>query len=646
MFSRILRWINERFPLSSLIRLALEEDMSGGASYAYVFGSAALIVFMLQVATGIWQLFYYVPTLSAGYNSLNYLRTEVPFGWLIHSIHYWGANAMVVIVMLHASQVFIWGAYKRPHELQWVTGVLLFLLTMAMSLTGGALPWDKRSYWLVEVASSSAGTIPIIGDLIKRIMLEGGAIGQLTLSRFFILHVAILPGIMLTLNAVHIIALRKAGNAGPWDEKARARKGPFWPDQVFKDGLVASLVLLLMVGLSVYAPPPFPGMADPLDASYIPKPEWNFLFFYELLKFFPGHFEIIVTVGVPSIGALFLLLIPFIDRRSERHPSRRPLAMIGWFIVVAGFIGLTLAGAFGKSEGVQPPATTAAPPQAIRTAAPSAGAKAGADLFQAKGCLACHRIGGAGGSIGSDLSGEGLKGRSRQWLSDQLRNPKSHNSNSVMPSFANLDDRDINRLIDFLLSQKESPSAGAVSPTAPPAALHAPTAAAAPGPSGGLGRATAILGSAEHGSVLFQGACSSCHDPRGASHVPNPGSTDGTIPSLNPIDRDLFNQDPELFAEKIDVYIQHGSRPEGPRPQFSMLPFGDTNALTQEQIADIEAYILSLNGVDRAMIRHPGIAPEIFFLFVLFAFLFELINLLGWWWFWGLSRQHRKEEDQ
>ncbi|MGZ6223505.1 MAG: cytochrome b, partial [Syntrophales bacterium] len=216
MFSRILHWIDERWPLSSFIRLALEEEMSGGAGYAYVFGSAALIIFLLQVVTGIWQLFYYVPTLSQGYNSLGYLRTEVPFGWLIHGIHYWGANAMVVLVILHMSQVFIWGAYKRPHELQWVTGVFLFLVTMAMTLTGGALPWDKRSYWLVEVSASSAGTIPVIGDMIKRLMLGGGVIGQLTLSRFFILHAAILSGALLVIVAIHLVALRKVGNAGPW----------------------------------------------------------------------------------------------------------------------------------------------------------------------------------------------------------------------------------------------------------------------------------------------------------------------------------------------------------------------------------------------------------------------------------------------
>ncbi len=382
MFSRFFRWIDERWPLSPFIRLALEEEMAGGSSYAYVFGSAALIIFLLQALTGIWQLFYYVPTLGQGYNSLNYLRTEVPFGWLIHGLHSWGANAMVVCVMLHLSQVFIWGAYKRPHELQWVTGVFLFLLTMVMSLTGGALPWDKRSYWLVEVASSAAGTVPVIGEMIKRIMLGGGIIGQLTLSRFFVLHAAILSGALLSLVAIHLVALRKVGNAGPWDEKKRARKGPFWPDQVFKDGLVAGLIILLLVALSVFAPPPFAGMADPLDASYIPKPEWNFLFFYQALKFFPGRLEVIATVGIPLVGTLVLLLLPFVDRDPERRPLRRPIAMAGWVLTVVMFIALTLAGAYSKPEGLETGQTTPSPPPtAAAPAAPTAGEKAGSDLF-------------------------------------------------------------------------------------------------------------------------------------------------------------------------------------------------------------------------------------------------------------------------
>jgi ubiquinol-cytochrome c reductase cytochrome b subunit len=641
MFSRLLSWIDERWPLSPFIHLALDEEMAGGSSYAYVFGSSALIIFLLQIVTGIWQIFYYVPTLEQGYNSLNYLRTEVPFGWLIHGLHYWGANAMVVLVMIHLSQVFIWGAYKRPHELQWITGVLLFFLTMAMSLTGGALPWDKRSYWLVEVASSTAGTVPVVGDLTKRLMLGGGVIGQLTLSRFFILHAAIASGILLTIAAIHLVALRKAGNAGPWDEMKRRLKGPFWPDQVFKDGLVASLVIVALVGLTVAIPPPFAGMADPLDATYIPKPEWNFLFFYQALKYFPGPWEVLATVGIPLGGFLVLVLVPFVGRSPERNPAKRLLAMEAWAIVVVVFVSLTVAGAISKPEGLQTPAPavqptqTAPPAPAAAPAAPmTAGAKAGRELFQTQGCTACHRVGASGGSIGPDLSDEGRKGKSAEWLTEQLRDSKSHNPASIMPPFASLGNEKIANLVEYLQSLKSGSVGASKGPTGAAMAAaqgHASVLAAKPGPHGENGFALSIIGSADHGELLFEQTCAACHGMQGTDKVPNPGSDDGHVPSLNPVDRDIFNKDPKTFAATIDRYIQHGSRPEGPSPSLVMLPFGDTRALTQQQIADIEACVMKLNGVDRAMIYYPGISPGIFFLITVVVFVVAGLGLAGLW---------------
>jgi ubiquinol-cytochrome c reductase cytochrome b subunit len=641
MFPRLLKWIDERWPLTPFIRLALDEEMAGGSSYAYVFGSSALIVFLLQVVTGIWQLFYYVPTLEQGYNSLNYLRTEVPFGWLVHGLHYWGANAMVVLVMLHLTQVFIWGAYKRPHELQWITGVFLFFLTMAMSLTGGALPWDKRSYWLVEVASSTAGTVPVVGELSKRLMLGGGVIGQLTLSRFFILHAAIASGILLTIAAIHLVALRKAGNAGPWDEMKRRVTGPFWPDQVFKDGLVASLIVLALVALSVAIPPPFAGMADPLDATYIPKPEWNFLFFYQALKYFPGHWEVLATVGIPLGGLAALLLVPFVDRDPERSPAKRPFAMEAWAIAVVVFVSLTVAGAISKPEGFETPAPAAQPTRAAQpapAAAPAApltaGAQAGKDLFQAQGCTACHRVGATGGNIGPDLSDEGLKGKSAEWLTEQLRDSKSHNPASIMPPFASLGNDKIANLVEYLQSLKAESAASSKGPSGAAMAAaqgQAPALTAEPGPHGKNGFAVTIIGSAEHGELLFGETCTACHGPRGTGKVPNPGSADGSVPSLNPVDKDIFNKAPKTFAETIDRYIQHGSRPEGPSPSLVMLPFGDTRALTQQQIADVEAYVMKLNGVDRAMIYHPGIPPGIFLLITVVTFVVAGLGLAGLW---------------
>jgi len=450
---------------------------------------------------------------------------------------------------------------------------------------------------------------------------------------------------LFTVAAIHLVALRKVGNAGPWDEKKRERKGPFWPDQVFKDGLVASLVILLLVGLSIYAPPPFSGMADPLDATYIPKPEWNFLFFYEALKFFPGALEVIATVGIPVIGTIVLLLIPFVDRDRERRPVKRPISVAGWFIVVVAFIALTLAGAYGKSESVVAAGTSTTPPPAAAAAGSTAAEPAGAGLFKSKGCVNCHRIGGTGGSIGPDLSGEGLKGHSREWLTDQLMNPKSHDPSTVMPSFATLKKSELDGLVDYLESLKAKLSSGAATSSAAPPTMQSQAAVSSPGPHGETGEAANIIGSAEHGGLLFGTNCASCHGPEGTDKVSNPGSTDGTVPPLNPIDRDLYNADPKTFAKNIDLYIQHGSRPEGPKPQLSMLPFGDTNALTQEQIADIEAYIESMNDVDRGAINHPGLSPDTFFIFTLFTFLLVLLNLSGWW-LWGVGKERKKEVDR
>ncbi len=641
MFARIFKWVDQRWPLSAMVRLALVEEMPGGASYAYVFGSSTLIVFLLQVVTGIWQIFYYVPTLDHAYPSLTYLWTEVPLGWFIHQMHYWGAQAMIVLVICHVSQVFLWGAYKRPHELKWLTGVLLFLFTMTMSLTGGVLPWDKRAYWVIEVASSAAGTVPVVGDVAKRLMLGGATIGQLALSRFFVTHAVVLPVLILIVAGVHLIALRAVGSAGPFDAAKRRSTGPFWPDQVYEDGLAGALIFFVLVTLCVYAPEPFFGMADPLDSTYIPKPEWNFLFFYQALKFFPGPLEPLATIGIPLIGTLGLIFLPFYDRNPERSPAQRPLAMVFYFVILMAFILLTIAGAASKT-GVSAAATTSGTPApASSSASLPPGEESGKALFQSQGCVACHKINDVGGTVGPDLSGEGLRGRDRPYLTTQIRNPRANDPTTVMPPFPVLTDKQVSDLADYLLSLKGSAGETASvqpSPSAPLSADKAAAASAGPDQAAAsasaretTGTAAAIIGSASHGEILFSQVCAACHGPEGTDDVPNPGSADGKVPPLNPIDRELFAADPKVFAQKIDLFIQHGSTPEGPHPALHMLAFGDTNALTQPQIADLEAYVMSLNGVDRGQLSNPGVDPMAFFWAVAALFGITGLALGGLW---------------
>jgi ubiquinol-cytochrome c reductase cytochrome b subunit len=742
MISRIWSWINKRWPLSTVIDWSLEEEIEGGSSLMYTFGSALLAVFILQVATGIIQLFFYVPYVENAYNSVSFLRTQVPFGWLVNQVHRNGADVMVVLVALHLTRVYIFGAYKQPRELTWLIGVGLLITVMALTFTGGPLPWDQKGYWEAEVGSNIPGSIPVIGSEISRLMRGGGSMGQLTLSRLFGVHVGILPLLLASLIILHLIAFRRFGAVGTWDASRRKTSEPFWPYQVFKDTVIAIFVILVIVTLSVFAQKPFYGPADPLDSSFTPKPEWNFLFLYQALKYFHGALEPVGVVGVPAFFVTFLVLLPFIDRRSERNPAKRPVAMACGFIFAAIITALTLIGYYSKPGAAPPappprkqitvivsetvkkgekiyqsagcgschrvngeggtigpdlsnqgqrgrsrewltvqirdpkvhvpdstmPAITSLSDQqmneladyllSLKTGPSVAGAESaqvdkGKALFHSEGCFGCHTINGAGGSIGPNLSDEGTKGRSRQWIETQIRNPKSHFPNSVMPSFSALSDQQVNYLVDFMLSlgtggdqssaqgnsaakdpplsfgsssSKKTPSTSAGSSSS---GLQQYPEAAGIAPKGRPGQAAYMIGNAKHGGDIFKQKCASCHGPRGTDKVPNPGSDDGFVPALNPIDQDLINKDPQTFAINIGTFIQHGSVPSGPNPQFHMLAFGDDHTLTQQQIANLEAYIMHLNGVNRAQLINPGMKPVRFFIIVVPAVIVLLLLLGG-----------------
>jgi len=647
IISKILNWINDRWPLNAVIRWGLEEEMPGGTSYAYVFGSCVLLIFLLQVITGLWQLLYFAPTIDRGYGSLNYLRVEVPFGWLIHGLHYWGASAMIILIGLHISQVFIWGAYKNPRQLTWLIGVGNLLLTLALGFSGPVLPWDERGYWEAEVATSSAGTIPIFGTLARNLLQGGSILGQLTLSRFFFLHVTILPGILIIFVILHLVAFRKSGISGPWDETKRKRMGLFWPDQVFKDAAVVTLIFVILVGLAAYWRAPFAGPLDVLQTFYVPKPEWYFLFFYQTLKVFHGVLEPIGTIGIPLMVTLLFLFLPFYDPGPERNPGRRPIAMICFFVFIAWVLTMAVIGYYSK-PAASTGGTPAVTPAVTQTVSSSPGdpssqnltaTKRGSQLLNSLGCMACHRVNGKGGAIGPEFTGAILKGKSREWLVTQIRNPKAHFPNSIMPAFSSLPDQQVNDVVDFLLNiaQSEKPSLAPVrkpSPLTPKSARAqpkaAPSAAVVTGPQGPPGSASFVIGNVELGEYLFKQNCEQCHGAEGKDKVPNPGSTDGTVPPLNPIDPTLSNKNAQTFVNNIDPYIQHGSIPEGQNPVLRMQPFGDNKSLTQQMISNVEAYVLYLNGVDRAQLVHPGLQPRLFFWLVVIVF--GLV--LGTFWVW------------
>jgi ubiquinol-cytochrome c reductase cytochrome b subunit len=644
MWASVKTWINERLPIGPVVRWSLEEDIPGGSSYAYVFGSANVILFLLLVVTGVLQLFYYVPTTDHAYESVMYVRLQVAFGWLVHGLHFWCAQAFVVSVGVHMAQVFVWGAYKNPRQMTWLTGVLLLLLVAALAFTGPLLAWDQLGYWAAEVGTSIAGTVPWIGDFLQRFARGGETMGQATLSRFFIFHVAILPAVLVGFIVLHLAAFRQFGGAGSWQAERQRQVGKFWPDQVYKDILVAAFVIVVLIGLCVFWRAPITGVADPLGRSLTPKPAWNFLFLYQALKSFQGPWEVLGTVGVPLVIVLLLLFLPFYDRNPERNPRRRPIALAGGTALVVLILVLTVLGQVSgpPSQGTSTgPSTPAAPPGPGTPAEPKAAAQPGQsavasagkgasaniqngqELYQSTGCAACHKINGQGGAVGPDLSNEGGKGRSAEWLVAQIRNPKTNNPASIMPPYPALSQEQLENLAAYLFSlrsgaeklaagekkEKLAVTTGAQSQQLPPYGKQGPP-----------GEAATLIGGVKLGRMLFADYCSSCHGPDGTDKVPNPGSAKGMVPRLNPIDPNLFSDDPSVFAAQIDRFIQHGSIPKGPRPAIYMPAYGDGMTLTQAQIAAIEAYILGLNGVDRAEIEHPGMSPRLFFVWTLVAF--------------------------
>jgi ubiquinol-cytochrome c reductase cytochrome b subunit len=631
-------WLNERLPLGGFINTMFDEKIHGGASFFYVLGSATLFVFVLQVLTGIWQLFYYVPTVDHAYASSSYLRVHVHYGWLIYGIHYWGANIMAVLVALHIIRVFIWGAYKKPRELTWLLGVLLLFLTAGLIFTGAALPWDETGYWASEVGTSIAGTIPVIGSYLEAFLRGGSSMGQLTLSRFFAFHTALIPALAFIIIVLHLIAFRKYGSVGPWKESKRKKTGDFWPDQVAIDLIVAGFIFVLLVWLSAFHPAPFTGPADPADAAFEPKPEWNFLFLYQLLKLFKGPYEVIGTIVIPLLIVLLFIITPFIDKKASHSPLKRMGMMTGGLVFVLFILIYTILGVksnpAGNNINISVSSNTIKKPNSY-TSSPTA--IKGDSIYHTYGCAACHTMSGSGGKIGPDLTNEYMRNRSIQWLSLQITDSKAHFPSSVMPDYSMLSKEQLGNLVEYLNSahpEGTKTPADSVTVNIAKTGITSDSLAAYTkmqmGKLGAPGEAASIIGNVVVGRKLFVNNCASCHGVDGKGGDPNYGSEIGIIPALYPVNKALYSQNPKQFAENIDVFIQHGSVPVGAYPVQKMFDYGDSYSLTQPQIANIEAYILNLNHVNRAQIEAPKSAKIFFYITAILYLTFMLWLIIYW----------------
>jgi ubiquinol-cytochrome c reductase cytochrome b subunit len=419
----------------------LDEPIPGGASWIYVFGSATLFLFILQGITGMFLAVYYAPTPDHAYDSVQFIENQVTFGWFVRGLHHWGASGMVIAVGLHMLQVFLYGAYKPPREMMWMVGVVLFFLVMGFAFTGYLLPWDQTAYWATQVGINMAGTVPLVGDFLVKVMRGGETLGALTLSRFFAVHVLFLPALILSGILLHLFILRRVGPAGPWDEqKAAAGNETFYPRQVYMDAVVMLFVFVVLAILATLVPFPLTDKANPSDTSFVPVPEWYFLFYYEFLKHVHGPLEPFATWVLPAMAVFVMLLWPFIDwRKTVRAPASRPVGLalaVLFLVAVFSLLGVSLKNLY-----------------AVKRVDP--GLAHGKALYAQFGCAGCHRIHGEGGALAPDLSYVGDARPDREWHLKHFHDPQSVSPGSIMPKFP-LTDEELHDLTSYMLSLRRT----------------------------------------------------------------------------------------------------------------------------------------------------------------------------------------------
>jgi ubiquinol-cytochrome c reductase cytochrome b subunit len=285
---KLFRWFDRRTGLNNVLHDALDEPIPGGARFAYVFGSALLFIFISQVITGVFLALYYVPSADHAHTTVAYIVKAVTAGSFLRSIHAYGSSAMVILLLLHVTQTFLYGSYKGRRELLWLSGCGLFVLVLCMAFTGYLLPWDEKAYFATAAGTNIASEVPVIGSWVKALMRGGDNMGTLTISRFFVAHVLLIPAAIFGFIALHVFLFRNAGSAGPINEDPVAPTQPserFYPKQVIIDAVFALAIIGVLAVLAKTIPFDLGPKADPADTHFIPRPEWYYVPIFQWLKY-------------------------------------------------------------------------------------------------------------------------------------------------------------------------------------------------------------------------------------------------------------------------------------------------------------------------------------------------------------------------
>jgi ubiquinol-cytochrome c reductase cytochrome b subunit len=418
-YKHLYDWVERRVQLEGPVKDAVLHPVPRStASWWYVFGSASLVLLILQVVTGILLALVYQPSAAHAWTSLELLNHQLPLGWFLRAMHGWGSNFMVAVVLIHMAQVFLFGAYKFPRELTWIVGVFMLLMTLGMAFTGQVLRFDQDAYWGLGIGASIMGRVPWIGGQLVHLMLGGPIINGATLTRFFALHVFVIPGMLLAFTGLHVWMVLKLGiNEWPmpgrivrratyvqeYNQLAHTDGIPFVPGAVWKD-LVFSAAILFAVAVcaAVFGPYGPKGFPDPTIINTVPKPDFFFLWIYTVLSFLPPEMETPFILIAPVVAVLVLIALPLVAGIGEKSWWRRPVAVFSLMFIAVCWGEWTHLGTYTPWSPVMNAWSGApVPPELLHGRTPLE--RQGANVLQEKQCRNCHALGGKGGERGPAL---------------------------------------------------------------------------------------------------------------------------------------------------------------------------------------------------------------------------------------------------
>ncbi|AWN24500.1 cytochrome B6 [Deinococcus irradiatisoli] len=454
-------WIEDRTGLISRLNQAAGHRVPRRSGWAFVFGSATLFAFVLQVVTGITLAMFFEPSTATAYESLQQISRPGTFEAVVRGLHYFGASLMVVMVGVHMARVYLMASYKYPREVQWLSGVVLLFLTLAMAFTGQTLRWDQDALWSVVVGAEQAARAPVIGPILARFLMAGDTLNAATLSRLFSLHTFWFPALMFGLIGLHVFLVLRNGISEPpvpgrqvnprtykkeYQERVRRDGEPFWPNSAWRDAVFGSALILLVVVLAwTIGAPDLGKPPDPSIVQADPKPDWYLIWYFAVLALWPYGITNIMIILAPLLALLGLLALPLVSNKGERSPSRRPWSIAIVVIMVGLIVSLTVVG----YREPWLPAFKAAPLSAAVVSSDDPNVQRGAALFSSQSCILCHKIAGQGGVRGPDLSQVGAR------LNEQQLKWRIQNGAASMPPYAGvLDPRQLGDLVKFLETRR------------------------------------------------------------------------------------------------------------------------------------------------------------------------------------------------